>query len=75
MIGFIRRLNHDFDHQVEHVSSVRDLPRLRVYGSDSPMAEHSRLNPARKQQHVFLGKEADRALEIDGGGTVVEIEE
>lgn len=68
----LRKLNHDFDHQIQMVTDPADMPRLRLYRGDSPMAEHSRLNPARKQQHVFLGADAERALAIDGGGAFFE---
>jgi hypothetical protein len=64
----LRDLNHDFAHQLDCILDPKDLPGLRLYVRDSPMAEHSRMNPARKCQHIFLGRDAARALEIDDGG-------
>lgn len=69
VIKTVSALNHDFAHQVGCVTEPEDLPAVRLYRDDSPMAAHSRENPSRKQQHIFLGKDAAKALEIDGGGS------
>lgn len=78
--GFLKRiidelweLNQDFRYQVQWVTDPADLPRLRLYLSDSPMAKHVRENPARKQKHVFLGKDAEETLFVDGGGHLIEM--
>jgi phenylacetate-CoA ligase len=67
----VQRLNHDFSYQIEHLDDADELPGLRLYLTDSPMAEHSRQNPARKQKHIFVGTEAQRAFEIEKGGVLI----
>lgn len=67
----VQRLNHDFSYQIQHLEDAQDLPGLRLYFRDSPMAEHSRLNVARKQKHIFVGADAQRALEIENGGVLI----
>jgi phenylacetate-CoA ligase len=67
----VRRLNHDFSYQIQYLEDAQDLPGLRLYHQDSPMAEHSRLNVARKQKHIFVGSDAQRAFEIENGGLLI----
>jgi phenylacetate-CoA ligase len=73
MIQVLGRINRDFSEQIARVTEPQDLPRLRVYQGDSPMAEHSRENPARKQKHVFLGTDIEAVKRIESGGTEFEM--